>query len=531
MYRRLVRTVVVALSAVALVTAGAAAPASADSTGGSGGPRTNRLDVPFSSNGYRSTYHIFAAGLDWSRPVGLLVYTDGSGGLGLDEPNSDFLLDADGNRGLVAVARRHNLLLVTPEAPGPDCDDSDNCWYDVAHAPGKARWSSDLVARVKSQYDIDLDRVVIAGYSSGAQWATRFFLPAHGQAHSVDLAIAISYGGAPVGTPRFSPNYRASTVVSFDTGRADEDAYSTKPWGARGGYSWYTRAGFRTDATWPAREDHYRWGQFAGIVDREITQHLGRSPRPPAQQVRPVPPEDGASTRDIVDGGIGGTGNVYHLADNFSGNARYVFQYGNHGGRSYVGDWDGDGRDTLAYRVGKTFYIRDSNSAGSPTQVIDYGRAGDAVYVGDWDGDGVDTFAVRRGKTYHVKNSVRGGDADHVIQYGRAQDAILVGDWNGDGRDTFAVRRGKTYHLKNAIRGGDADHVIHYGRRDDDVYVGDWDGDGRDTLTVRRDRTYHVKNAIRGGDADIVLKYGRSEDTTLVGDWNGDGKDTLGIRR
>src|SRR5690606_41328599 len=91
-------------------------------------------------------------------------------------------------------------------------------------------------------------RVVIGGYSSGAQSTTRFFLPAHGEAHSVDLAVAIAYGGAPATKASFSQEYRRSTVVSFDTGTADE-AYATSSWGARGGYSWPTDAGSPTDAT------------------------------------------------------------------------------------------------------------------------------------------------------------------------------------------------------------------------------------------------------------------------------------------
>jgi len=255
------------------------------------------------------------------------------------------------------------------------------------------------------------------------------------------------------------------------------------------------------------------------------------SPNPTPTPRPAIPADDGSSTRTIDDGGIGGTGNEFHLANRYTGNPNYVFRYGNTGGRFYVGDWDGDGRDTLAYRIGNTFYIRNSNSAGRPHQVIRYGKPGDRVYVGDWDGDGRDTFAVRRGKTYHVKNSLRGGDADKVIHYGRPGDDILVGDWDGDGRDTFAVRRGREYHVKNAIRGGHADRVIRYGRPGDDVYVGDWNGNGRDTFAVRRDRTYYVKNRIAGGPADRVFMYGKPTDTALVGDWNGDGRDSLGIRR
>src|SRR5690625_1381462 len=46
-----------------------------------------------------------------------------------------------------------------------------------------------------------------------------------------------------------------------------------------------------------------------------------------------------------------------------------------------------------------------------------YGRQNDAVYVGDWDGDGIDTLAVRRSATYHFRNELSGGDADEVTTY------------------------------------------------------------------------------------------------------------------
>ena len=63
------------------------------------------------------------------------------------------------------------------------------------------------------------------------------------------------------------------------------------------------------------------------------------------------------------------------------------------------------------------------------------------MLVGDWDGDGRDTLAVRRGTTFFVSNSIKSGPADIEFDYGRLDDVVLVGDWNGDRSDTFCVRR------------------------------------------------------------------------------------------
>src|SRR5690625_1956828 len=221
----------------------------------------------------------------------------------------------------------------------------------------------------------------------------------------------------------------------------------------------------------------------------------------------------------------------WHLSNTWRGSTDAHFMYGRWADEVFIGDWDGDGRDTIAVRRGNQFHVTNSQRGGDADVVFHYGRSGDVILVGDWDGDGRDSFAVRRGANYHINNSLRGGNADTVVTYGRGDDTVLVGDWDGDGTDTFAVRRGATYHVKNSLRGGDAELVATYGRSGDVVLVGDWDGDGDDTLAVQRGRTFHVNNSLRGGDADQVVTFGRLGDQVLVGDWDGNGTDTLGIRR
>ncbi len=221
----------------------------------------------------------------------------------------------------------------------------------------------------------------------------------------------------------------------------------------------------------------------------------------------------------------------FFISNSLGSEAETVFQYGRPTDEVLIGDWDGNGTDTIMVRRGARFHVANSLRAGDADYAFTYGRPGDVILIGDWNGDGRDSIAVRRGREYHIRNDNRGGPAQTVLMYGRANDDILVGDWNGDNRDTLAVRRGKEYHVKNSLRGGDADAVIFYGRAGDDVIVGDWNGDRRDTFGVRRGREYHLKNSISGGDADIVVSYGRPTDEVLVGDWDGDGRDTLGLRR
>ena len=227
---------------------------------------------------------------------------------------------------------------------------------------------------------------------------------------------------------------------------------------------------------------------------------------------------------------VEGAGVRYHLTNTWAGITHLSIVYGRADDAVHVGNWDGEGIDTLAVRRGATFHYRNSLTSGEADTVVTYGRPDDVVLMGDWDGDGVDTPAVRRGAEYHIKNSLTPGEADEVIVYGRADDVVLVGDWDGDGTDTLGVRRGSTYHLKNSISSGVADVVVTYGRPGDDVLVGNWDGQGGDSLGVRRGDVFHMKNTIAGGPADIVMPYGAPGDGVLVGDWDGDGTDTIGLR-
>ncbi|WP_187120104.1 BNR repeat-containing protein, partial [Actinomyces polynesiensis] len=249
---------------------------------------------------------------------------------------------------------------------------------------------------------------------------------------------------------------------------------------------------------------------------------------PVASPLAPSAAAAPAAGTNCTDGG----GNVYFFVNSLrNGPADRVVVYGKSCDQVLVGDWDGDGVDTLAVRRGNRYYFKNSVSGGNADRVITYGRTGDDVLVGDWDGDGVDTLAVRRGNRYYFKNSVSGGNADRVITYGRATDQVLIGDWDGDAADTLAVRRGNRYYFKNSVSGGNADRVITYGRATDQVLIGDWDGDRTDTLAVRRSATYYVKDTLAAGTADATFTFGRAQDYAMVGDWDGDGRDTLAVRR
>ena len=248
--------------------------------------------------------------------------------------------------------------------------------------------------------------------------------------------------------------------------------------------------------------------------------------------VRAIFPEGSITLTDENSSAIGGRGSAYFLNDHFDGAANRVLQYGEPSDEVFVGDWDGNGTDTLAVRRGNTFYLKNTTTSGVADTVIAYGDPGDAVFVGDWDGNGTDTLAVRRGNTFYLKNTTTSGVADTVMTYGDPGDTVLIGDWDGNGTDTLAARRGNTFFVTNTSTTGSADYAFTYGDPGDTVLVGRWTStQPGDSLAVRRGNVFALKYSTESGVADVVFGYGDPSDTAFTGDWDGDAVDGIGVRR
>ncbi|MGO1401160.1 MAG: sugar-binding protein [Flaviflexus sp.] len=238
------------------------------------------------------------------------------------------------------------------------------------------------------------------------------------------------------------------------------------------------------------------------------------------------------SAADVEEPQAPEAGNLFFIANSWDTNiADQVVVFGREGDEVLVGDWDGDGVDTLGVRRGKEFFLDNAIKSGNADISFKYGKETDEVFVGDWDGDGTDTVAVRRGVTFYVNNSFEGGNADSTFKYGRDGDEAYVGDFDGDGEDTFVVRRGDEFFVANALVGGNADISFHYGKASDEVFVGNFDGEDGDTIALRRGTIFYVKNTLVGGVADTTISYGRVDDRAYVGDFDGDGIDTPVVNR
>jgi photosystem II stability/assembly factor-like uncharacterized protein len=216
---------------------------------------------------------------------------------------------------------------------------------------------------------------------------------------------------------------------------------------------------------------------------------------------------------------------LYLKNQNTSGFADiFIPGYGLAGDKAVVGDWNGDGVDTIGVFRSGTFFLRNSNNSGFGDITVTYGQAGDLPVVGDWDGDGIDTVGFYRGGAFYLRNTNTTGDPQLVFSLGNPGDVPIAGDWNRDGVDTVGVFRPSNaiLYLKNTNVEGFADVFIPgYGIAGDAPVTGDWNGDGTDTIGVYRGGTFYLRNTNDSGFADLTFALGIPGDAPLAGDWDG----------
>lgn len=167
-------------------------------------------------------------------------------------------------------------------------------------------------------------------------------------------------------------------------------------------------------------------------------------------------------------------GFVYLRNSNTQGIADIRFFFGNPEDVPLAGDFNGDGCDTVSiYRPSEQrFYIINklgANEGGLGAAETDYvfGDPGDKPFVGDFDGDGVDTVGLHRESTglVYFRNSHTQGIADNQFIFGDPGDRLVAGDWNANGVDSPGLFRrigGGGFYLRYANTQGNADESFPY---------------------------------------------------------------------
>lgn len=168
-------------------------------------------------------------------------------------------------------------------------------------------------------------------------------------------------------------------------------------------------------------------------------------------------------------------GFVYLRNSNTQGIADIRFFFGNPSDIPLAGDFNGDGCDTVSIfrpSEGHVFIMNKlgANEGGLGTAEYDYffGNPGDKPFVGDFDGDGIETIGLHRESTGFVyfRQSHTQGVADTEYFFGDPGDRLIAGDWGIiDGVDTVAIFRPSdaTFYFRYTNTQGNADHQISWG--------------------------------------------------------------------
>ena len=167
-------------------------------------------------------------------------------------------------------------------------------------------------------------------------------------------------------------------------------------------------------------------------------------------------------------------GYVYLRNSNTQGNADIRFFFGNPGDTPIAGDFNGDGCDTVSiYRQseGRVYIINTLGSDDGGLGAADYdyyfGNPGDKPFVGDFNGDGIDTVGLHRESTglVYFRNSNTQGNAEFEFYFGDPGDRLVAGDWSYDGIDTPGLYRptDRTFYLRYTNTQGNADEQFTWG--------------------------------------------------------------------
>lgn len=242
---------------------------------------TVRTDVPFrASGGLRSTYHLYPVGSDdgpGSTAPGLLVWLHGDEAWEYHHRTDPAVLG--GPEGVVDRSRAAGFAVACVLTP--DRDEPVTWWEEGAE---DADFLAELIEHVVAELEIDEERIVLAGYSGGAQQITQYFLPAYSSMLTGGGAILFGGGGVPETEDArpWNRDLSGHYFLHWATGQDDDAEHSDEGFDALGeaadGFAYYSERGFATSREIIPGRDHDLEGLFGRVVAEQLQlfeQHRG----------------------------------------------------------------------------------------------------------------------------------------------------------------------------------------------------------------------------------------------------------------
>ncbi len=231
--------------------------------------------------------------------------------------------------------------------------------------------------------------------------------------------------------------------------------------------------------------------------------------------------------------GIYFNGTFYLRNTNTSGYADITVTYGNPGNLPVVGDWNGDGMDTIGIYINElgVFLLRDLNTSGDPQYAFVLGNPGDEPIAGRWDsamlGSGAGVYRPSNGLLF-ARRILSSGFADYTMVLGNPGDHGIAGDWDGNGYDSIGVFRpaDTRFYLANAMGGTTttpaiifSDYDFAFGPASAVPVAGDWTGSGTTHVGYVLNGIFYLKNTFTSGAPDLTFPYGVPGALPVAGKW------------
>ena len=248
----------------------AAQPAQAtQAASGVAATRTNQTFLSYTSPaGTTSQYHVYAEGVDFSKPVGVVFYFDGD----YWRNDQSKVYDPSGELAqMAASAAAQNMLFVPVISPDANRYDAGVTWWEDMERNGEffRSFASSFIAA----NGVDSSNVWTMGYSGGAEFITYELNTKPQTWRNGGGSIMVAGGGLDEGTP--SAALKSQPMFWYANSNDGSGETYPQTWSARGavegGYNAYRNAGYtNASATVLNGSGHFDYN-FSEILSNSLT--------------------------------------------------------------------------------------------------------------------------------------------------------------------------------------------------------------------------------------------------------------------
>ena len=231
--------------------------------------RTNQTFLSYTSPaGTTSQYHVYAEGVDFSKPVGVVFYFDGD----YWRNDQSKVYDPSGElTQMAASAAAQNMLFVPVISPDTNRYDAGVSWWEDMERNGEffRSFASSFIAA----NGVDSSNVWTMGYSGGAEFITYELNTKPQTWRNGGGSIMVAGGGLDEGTP--SAALKSQPMFWYANSNDGSGETYPQTWSARGavegGYDAYLAAGYtNASATVLNGSGHFDYN-FSQILSNSLT--------------------------------------------------------------------------------------------------------------------------------------------------------------------------------------------------------------------------------------------------------------------